>query len=51
MSNLAVETWLRFLVWLVVGMAIYLFYGRSHSRLARGRDSEVAKALGEDQVV
>ena len=34
MTNLALETWLRFLVWLVVGLAIYFFYGRSHSRLA-----------------
>ncbi len=34
MTNLAVETWLRFLVWLAVGMMIYLVYGRRHSRLA-----------------
>ena len=42
MTNLALETWLRFLVWLVVGLAIYLFYGRTHSRSrpgARGGDS------------
>jgi APA family basic amino acid/polyamine antiporter len=36
MANLAVETWLRFLVWLLVGLAIYFFYGRTHSRLAPG---------------
>ena len=33
MTNLALETWLRFLVWLVVGLVIYGFYGRKHSRL------------------
>ena len=33
MTNLAMETWLRFLVWLVVGLVIYGFYGRKHSRL------------------
>jgi APA family basic amino acid/polyamine antiporter len=33
MSALAVETWLRFIVWLAVGMAIYFFYGRKHSKL------------------
>jgi APA family basic amino acid/polyamine antiporter len=36
MANLAVETWLRFLVWLLVGLAIYFSYGRTHSRLAPG---------------
>lgn len=35
MTNLAVETWLRFLVWLFVGMAIYWFYGRHHAVLDR----------------
>jgi APA family basic amino acid/polyamine antiporter len=35
MSNLALETWLRFLVWLAVGLAIYFSYGRGHSRLER----------------
>ncbi len=33
MSNLAVETWLRFLVWLVLGILVYVFYGRRHSKL------------------
>ncbi|XVX21352.1 APC family permease [Actinomycetota bacterium] len=36
MSSLAVETWLRFVVWLVIGLAIYFFYGRKHSHLAPG---------------
>jgi APA family basic amino acid/polyamine antiporter len=33
MANLAMETWLRFIIWLVIGLAIYFFYGRKHSRL------------------
>ena len=37
MLNLAIETWLRFVVWLVIGLGIYLFYGRKHSNLVRGR--------------
>jgi APA family basic amino acid/polyamine antiporter len=41
MTNLALETWLRFLVWLVLGLAIYFSYGRSHARLAQ-RDREKA---------
>ncbi|NEG96402.1 amino acid permease [Bifidobacterium sp. SMB2] len=33
MLNLTVLTWVRFLVWLVVGFIIYLSYGYHHSRL------------------
>ena len=33
MLSLSVMTWVRFLVWLDVGMLIYWFYGRTHSTL------------------
>jgi len=36
MLNLSVETWLRFLVWLVIGFAIYFSYSRWHARLETG---------------
>lgn len=42
MASLAVETWLRFLVWLVLGLIVYFSYGRSHSRLAQGREHDPA---------
>jgi APA family basic amino acid/polyamine antiporter len=35
MSGLPVDTWARLLVWLALGMLIYIFYGRSHSVLNR----------------
>lgn len=35
MLNLSVETWLRFLAWMVLGFVVYFVYGRSHSRLGR----------------
>jgi APA family basic amino acid/polyamine antiporter len=35
MANLSVETWLRFLVWLVIGLIVYAAYGYRHSRLNR----------------
>jgi APA family basic amino acid/polyamine antiporter len=34
MLSLSVMTWVRFLVWLDLGMIIYWFYGRTHSPLA-----------------
>jgi hypothetical protein len=33
MLSLSVMTWVRFLVWLDLGMLIYWFYGRTHSPL------------------
>jgi APA family basic amino acid/polyamine antiporter len=33
MLNLAVETWLRFFIWMVIGLVIYGTYGYRHSRV------------------
>lgn len=33
MASLPVDTWLRLLVWLGLGLAIYFVYGRRHARL------------------
>jgi APA family basic amino acid/polyamine antiporter len=35
MTGLPVVTWIRFGIWLLVGIAIYVFYGRTHSRCSR----------------
>ncbi|MBZ4018939.1 amino acid permease [Streptomyces purpurogeneiscleroticus] len=35
MINLTAETWLRFAIWMAVGLAFYFVYGRSHSRMGR----------------
>src|SRR5258707_6962915 len=35
LANLPLATWIRLVVWLVIGMAIYFGYGRSHSRVQR----------------
>ena len=34
MAALPAITWARFVVWLVLGLSIYLTYGWRHSRLA-----------------
>jgi APA family basic amino acid/polyamine antiporter len=37
MIGLPLETWARLVIWLVIGLAIYFGYGRSHSALAAPR--------------
>ena len=43
MFSLPVENWLRLLVWLLIGFAIYFGYGRHHSVMARMRATEQKK--------
>jgi APA family basic amino acid/polyamine antiporter len=33
MVNLSIETWLRFAIWMGLGLLVYAFYGRRHARL------------------
>jgi len=45
MASLPQDTWLRLLIWLVIGLTIYFSYSRYHSRFAQGalrRDPLVA---------
>jgi APA family basic amino acid/polyamine antiporter len=35
MYNLPTDTWWRLAIWMGIGLAIYAFYGRSHSKLGR----------------
>jgi APA family basic amino acid/polyamine antiporter len=38
------ETWLRLAVWLIIGLAIYFWYGKKNSKLREGND-EVSSSL------
>jgi APA family basic amino acid/polyamine antiporter len=33
MASLDKDTWIRLVVWLVIGLAVYFMYSRHHSRL------------------
>lgn len=39
MLSLPIETWIRFFIWLAIGLVIYFLYGVRHSRLAQGIDT------------
>lgn len=35
MLNLAIETWIRFVVWMTIGIVVYFAYGKRHSVLGK----------------
>jgi APA family basic amino acid/polyamine antiporter len=39
MLSLPIETWIRFVGWLAIGLMIYFLYGKNHSRLQHGIDT------------
>jgi len=41
MASLPIETWLRFLIWLVIGLVIYVGYSRFHSEFAKPAEAIV----------
>jgi hypothetical protein len=41
MFSLPAENWLRLLVWLLIGFAIYFGYGRKHSVMAMRLEREI----------
>ncbi|WP_443055690.1 amino acid permease [Streptomyces sp. NBC_00690] len=43
MLNLPTETWLRFGIWMLLGVLVYFCYGRRHSRLAPHRNTSSTK--------
>lgn len=44
MAGLPIETWLRLLVWLIIGLVIYFFYGRRHSKVQLDLQQETRTA-------
>jgi basic amino acid/polyamine antiporter, APA family len=44
MTYLEALTWLRFGIWMIIGLTIYFAYGRFHSRLQRGEEPDSTEA-------
>jgi len=40
MASLPLDTWIRLITWLLVGLAIYFGYSRKHSRLQAGEKTQ-----------
>ena len=45
MSALPLETWIRFVIWLLLGLIIYFAYGRKHSELQKANAPIYTKML------
>jgi APA family basic amino acid/polyamine antiporter len=43
MLSLPLETWIRFFVWLAIGLGIYFLYSVRHSKLRRGEDTGITE--------
>ncbi|MEV6859554.1 amino acid permease [Streptosporangium subroseum] len=48
MLNLPVKTWLRFVVWMLIGVVVYIGYGYRHSRLSE-RSPEDRRPTSTDE--
>ncbi|MEV6771962.1 amino acid permease [Nocardia sp. NPDC051030] len=46
MLNLSIETWLRFVIWMALGMIIYFTYSRNHSVLRQQQATESRTTAG-----
>lgn len=52
MASLPVETWLRFVIWLVIGLVVYFSYSRFHSEFHRSPGSaKLADAVASAPVL
>jgi basic amino acid/polyamine antiporter, APA family len=45
MTNLPTDTWLRFLIWMALGIGMYYAYGRRRSRMATGERLSAAENI------
>lgn len=41
LSRLSIQTWIRFVVWLAIGLVIYFAYSRKHSKLQNGQEGDM----------
>lgn len=49
MLNLSALTWIRFVVWMVIGIAVYFLYGQRHSMVGKRERGEIADPVGSKE--
>ena len=49
MLFLPLDTWLRLLIWLLIGLVIYFFYSRRHSHLVKHLLREIQAPRDEER--
>ncbi|MCA0158771.1 amino acid permease [Tsukamurella sp. M9C] len=47
MFNLTLETWVRFLIWMALGVVVYFVYSKNHSILGKRERGEVIESLAD----
>jgi APA family basic amino acid/polyamine antiporter len=47
MATLPLDTWIRLIVWMVIGLVIYFLYGMHHSRLGREKPPTALAGAGD----
>jgi hypothetical protein len=47
MASLPLDTWLRLIIWLVIGMVVYFGYGRHHSRAQAAANSALLPVVND----
>ncbi|KXO97475.1 Low-affinity putrescine importer PlaP (plasmid) [Tsukamurella tyrosinosolvens] len=47
MFNLTLETWVRFLIWMALGVIVYFVYSKNHSILGKRERGEVIESLAD----
>jgi APA family basic amino acid/polyamine antiporter len=50
MATLPRDTWIRLIVWMVIGLVIYFVYGMWHSFLGQGKTDPALSGLSEDEI-
>jgi basic amino acid/polyamine antiporter, APA family len=47
MRSLPADTWIRLVIWLIIGMVIYFTYGRHHSKVQKGPATALQSQVGK----